>query len=546
MLRRFGQFFGILLAVLAILMVSWWCYVSWCCQLEPPALPTDIAPIEITIMSDSSRIAENGWLHKSGAGFWEMYVSGEPYEIGRTASALYQDLLSEQEHAFVDGLEQHVPSSIKQSILLQIAAYYNRHLDDYIPKEYQLEIAGIAKYADSSFSYIGSNYARKLIYHGAHDVGHAFQNMGLVSGCSALGVQDTSGNLLLGRNFDFYIGDAFARNKIILAIRPTAGYPFLSVTWPGLIGVVSGMNTAGLCVALNAGPSTYPGAVRTPVTILAREIVQYAGNIEEAISIAKKRDVYVAENIIVGHSDEIVVIEKSPGMTVVHRPNPTTFACTNHFLSEANRSSEANLAALDATSTGQRLARIRELRSETRTSNTADVLGLLRNRFGADDNVLGNGNEAAINILNAHHSVVFDMSQKRMTVAGSPNQLATAYQYDVDDIFKHRFEAPGPLWQDTIAADPFYWSEEYRRFEAYKLEKAALFQAISASEQVARKRLQAFHSLNPQLYETYKIIGDYYQSIGKDSAARANYLKAIDLPIPWKTEREKIVRLLGH
>ena len=134
-----------------------------------------------------------------------------------------------------------------------------------------------------------------LTLHGAHDIGHALQDLALV-GCSsfaAWGDKSEDGSLILGRNFDFYAGDEFAKDKVVAFIKPTKGYPFMMVTWPGMIGAVSGMNNEGLTITINAGKSKVPLIAKTPISILTREILQYAKNCDEAIAIAKKRKVFV-------------------------------------------------------------------------------------------------------------------------------------------------------------------------------------------------------------------------------------------------------------
>jgi penicillin V acylase-like amidase (Ntn superfamily) len=87
-----------------------------------------------------------------------------------------------------------------------------------------------------------------LNYHAAHDIGHALQNMNLVA-CTAFevkGDKSVDSSMLIGRNMDFSSGDKFAENKIIAFCKPDRGYNFCYITWPGMIGVVSGMNNQGL------------------------------------------------------------------------------------------------------------------------------------------------------------------------------------------------------------------------------------------------------------------------------------------------------------
>src|SRR5690606_19182765 len=214
---------------------------------------------------------------------WELYVEGHPLEIGTITGPVSDSLMYKQEAVFLNKIRELVPSAGKQKFLRKFLSWYNRKMYKHIPEEYKAEIYGVSQYASTDFNEIAPPYLRSLYLHGAHDIGHALQDLALV-GCTsfaAWGENTEDGKLIIGRNFDFYAGDAFAEEKIIAFVNPEAGYKFMSVTWGGMIGVVSGMNEKGLTVTINAGKSKVPLVAKTPVSIVTREILQYASTIEE-------------------------------------------------------------------------------------------------------------------------------------------------------------------------------------------------------------------------------------------------------------------------
>ena len=500
-------------------------------------------------VNDSVYSIENNYLTKNYQGQWELYVSGDPYHRGLVTGALTEELFQYQETAFFGKVETLVPSKFKQYLLRKILAWYNRKMYLYIPEEYKAEILGLSKYAGDTYDEIASPYMRVLYLHGAHDIGHAMQDLALV-GCSSFAVwgdKTDDGSLLIGRNFDFYAGDDFSKNKIIEFVSPTDGYKFMSVTWAGMIGVTSGMNEQGLTVTINAGKSDIPWVAKTPISIVTREILQYASNIEEAIAIAKKRAVFVSESIFVGSANDkkAVLIETSPeNFGVYEVENTDQLICTNHFQSEAYANDERNTEHIQDSHSQYRYERLEELLSEHTVVTPQIAAGILRNTKGLNNATIGYGNEKALNQLLAHHAIIFKPEQRLVWVSSNPYQLGAFVAYDLNKVFA---QAPNnsnhSSMQETnllIEKDPFIYSEAYKNYQLYRQLSKNVSEAIKEKETISPNTLKELQASNPDFWEVYYLTGQYYEQKGYDKAAVLAYEKALTKEVTTRNDREAI------
>src|SRR5690606_11483429 len=283
--------------------------------------------------------------------------------------------------------------------------------------------------------------------HGAHDIGHALQDLMLV-GCTSFAAWDSKtadGQLLIGRNFDFYINDEFAEEKIAAFINPSEGHKFMMYTWGGMMGVVSGMNEKGLTVTINAGKSRIPVLAKTPISLVAREILQYAETTEEAVEIAKKREVFVSEAIMIGSAAEkkAILIEVAPNNFGVYEvSNTNQLICSNHFQSEEYSDDRRNNKTRVESHSTYRFNRMQELLEERKAVTPVQAAGILRNREGLKDDAIGLGNEKAINQLLAHHGIIFRPEENKVWVSSNPFQMGAFVGYDLDVAFQ-RFKEGG-------------------------------------------------------------------------------------------------------
>lgn len=525
------------------------CGISKSIKHKPEISKYDYKIPTVIKHSDSLFTTKNNSLLQNKFGQWELYVSGNPMEIGLNTGALYEPLYHYQEEVFFEKVEELVPSKFKQTMLRQFLKWYNRKMYLHIPEEYKTEIYGISQYASDKYNYIAPKYLRNLYLHGAHDIGHAMQDLALV-GCSSLalwGNYTQDGKLLLGRNFDFYAGDKFAENKIIAFVKPTQGYPFASVTWAGMAGVVSGMNTAGLTITLNAGKSDIPLVAKTPISIVAREILQYAETIEQAIAIAKKRAVFVSEALMVSSAKDkkAVLIEVSPdNFGVFEMANK--LICTNHFRSTAYAEDENNKKHIIESHSQYRFDKIEEILRKNPVMNPQKIAGLLRNKEGLADQKIGYGNEKALNQLLAHHAVIFQPEDLLMWVSSNPYQLGEFVAYDLKEIFsnKKKILTSQYIRKLNIAKDDFLDSVQYQDYELFRKEDRRVTKAILGEINLSPAAIQHYQDLNPEYWKVYSNIGRYYFEKGYYKAAQIEFNKALTKEITTLPDRETIERYL--
>lgn len=501
--------------------------------------------------NDSLFYIGNNFLKKNKTQNWELFVSGDPLEIGQKTGVLTKELYAFQEQSFMNLITDFIPSDRRRKFLFKVLKYYNRDLHHYVNNEYKAQILGLSESANSRYDSLIDKYNRNLFLHGAHDIGHAMHDLMLV-GCSSLAVWDDKsddGGLLIGRNFDFYANDDFARNKIVSFVKPTSGFPYMSVTWGGMIGVSSGMNLQGLTVTINAGKSSIPLKAKTPISLVALEILQYAATIDEAIEIAKNKKVFVSESLMIGSSKDhrAVLIEISPKKFGVYEvQNQPFLACTNHFQSEEYNDDKRNNKQINESHSVYRFEKIDEQLMAKNRLNPQKMIDLLRDTNGLKNNEIGFGNEKALNQLLAHHAVVFQPDKRLVWVSSNPYQLGEFTAYDLNKIFKDSIRN-FTLNVDSlkIEKDQFLTTKEYRNYEQYRIQNHQITQLLKDKKEIDTSFLNNYIQNNPNFWKVYAQVGDYYFQ-QKDYQQASNYYKlALTKEITTVPDQNKIEKKLS-
>ncbi len=560
-IKKIFKYTSCVLLSLLVILIAGVCYLYFSADMrtpkhEPSIIMTKVSHAGTTTMVPAEvlyndtldlRYYDGNFLRHSESGLWELFVKGDAFQRGEAIGKLSSDLLHYQEKVFVDQIREIVPSDSYLKFLRFFIVLFNRHLGENVLEEYRNEIYGISLSCTHEYDFIGTPYERQLNYHSAHDLGHAMQDYMLV-GCSSFatwGTQSADSSLLIGRNFDFYVGDAFAENKQVAFYTPDQGYKFASVGWPGMIGVLSGMNETGLTVTINAAKSAVPTGSATPISILTREILQYASTIDEAFAIAKKRKTFVSESILIGSAKDgkAAIIEKSPEKTVLFKGKESDrLISTNHYQSEEFSKDERNMENIRTSDSPYRFARLEELINENMPIDASKAASILRNHKGLQDADLGLANEMAINQFIAHHSVIFQPEKRLMWVSTSPWQCGKYVAYDLNKIFNDTINLQHEIYSSnlTIPADEFTETPEFQHLLTYKKLTPLLLKKIKKKEKIEEHVLKTYEASNPSLYYVYEVMGDYYEAMQQPQQAIAYWQKALKKPIPKLQEKERI------
>ena len=524
---------GFLLLVIALVI-----YIQIVAQVQPP-VAEDSQIGERRELGMTYYALGNNRFRKSESGLFELYVEGAPFERGVANGRLTKELVQHQEVVFQAQIHRLVPSGFYLGLLRYFVGWFNRDLDESVPEEYKLEILGVSQAASSEFDDIAPKYQRILNYHAAHDIGHALQNMSLV-GCTAFGTwggKSEDSTLIIGRNFDFYVGDEFARDKIVAFYNPAQGHRFMMITWGGMTGVLSGMNQEGLTVTINASKSDIPSGSATPVSLVAREILQYASTIDEAYKIAQKRKMFVSESFLIGSAKDrkAVIIEKSPEETVLYDPGDNFIICTNHFQSKTLGDTPLNREHVKTSASPYRYRRVEELLERDGKNSVAKTASILRNQLGAQDKNIGLGNEKSINQLIAHHAIIFQPEKRLVWVSTAPWQLGRFVCYDLNKVFQDKLGSDREIYEQdmTISPDPFLTSPlfpDFVKFSGYRF-------PFQPRDDVQPDSLVKW---NPDSYLAYLLAGDLAFHKKEYANAAKYYEQGLSKEIANEQERDHI------
>ena len=377
---------------------------------------------------------EASWFRDRG-GILQVQLSGTPDAIGRSHALLLRASMRENEEALWSVFREMIPAAPLRDLVLDFARLRFSGLDRRLGYARRLEIAAAADaFQPDPFAHELPTYQRFLFLNALYDVSLSFEGSPVV-GCSSVvfsGARTRDGHTLLGRNFDFETHPVFDRGKAVLLFAENGKIPVLSVAWPGLAGVVSGLNAEGVAAVVHGGRASSPSSAGEPVLITIREALANASNVDDAVAWIRTRAPMVSHIVLLADaSGAMVAVERAPGRPVHLRRGSEAIALTNHFEGPL-ADDPANLRVLANTSTRARRARLDELIEARQHGVTpADVRAVLRDRRAPGGEALPIGDRRAIDADIATHGVVMDLNARKIWVSQGPHLRGAFVLFDL-------------------------------------------------------------------------------------------------------------------
>jgi hypothetical protein len=398
-----------------------------------------------------------------------VHLEGTPEELGTAHVLLLHDDMVRTEGVVWELLERTVTNPVARVLLLDAGGLAYRHVDSGFSPSLRRELgAGAAAFRPDPFADRYDTFQRFVYLTALYDISLAYEHSPLL-GCTTFTFSGSAaaGSPILARAFDFDVHDVFDEDKAVFLVVPSDGIPFASVAWPGLVGVVSGMNREGVAVVVHgarAGPTRTQGE---PVVDELRRLLAHAKTTDDAVRLLRETDALVSHLVILsdaaGHA---VAVERIPGSAPFPRELGDRAAVTNH-LEGPFQGDPKNQRVRAESSTLPRRARGDELVEKLgRPATAADAIALLRDRGAAGGAALPLGDRRAIDALIATHGVVMETATKTLWVSEAPHLLGRFVAFDLERLLGGSEGAEDLGSLRSVPSDPLLDDGTWARFRA--------------------------------------------------------------------------------
>jgi len=217
-----------------------------------------------------------------------IHLKGTPYEMGYQHGALCQ----ERTRAGLDAFEALLELGQRETGLPVFVMNFlldcvYRRCSPYIPEKFKRELEGLADGSGVDLAVLRRVHVISIVTE---------RNC---SSFAVFGQATADGRLFHGHNFDWNMDAGIQNNAALFLYEPEGGVPFAAYGYAGMIGFVSGMNMSGIAVGFIGAVTRDGRSSGLPLMLMARQVLEEAGSVEEARAIIEQAHRGVGYNYVI-------------------------------------------------------------------------------------------------------------------------------------------------------------------------------------------------------------------------------------------------------
>lgn len=200
-------------------------------------------------------------------------------------------------------------------------------------RTYRQELEGLARHT-------GVEFSKLLLLNLSYDLSSCYIPLPGVFGCTG-GISREQGAIVLGRNLDWTFPAVCRRYSTTVYWQRRGKHVAVSVGFPGLVGVISGMNSRGVVVTLNQAFVSRTPLDAMPVPWLIRNTLLHAPTAQAACDTITTTAAGAGGFYLVADATQGNLIESTGNHDTVHSLCPTLgLTASNHFSREISTDPE--------------------------------------------------------------------------------------------------------------------------------------------------------------------------------------------------------------
>lgn len=257
-------------------------------------------------------------------GLYVLHLTGSPREMGLAHGRLLKEMLPE-----VKAYIRQIAPELFQDYLRDNGLIAK--IEGYVGPDIIEELRGISEGSEGAIGYEDLLLLNSPLY-----VLYNFGNLFGISGCSsfaAFGEATADGRLLVGRNLDWSAMSFSQKYPVVLIYEPKGKPAFVSFGYPGIAGVLTGMNAHGVMAAIHVDLSTELTLDGVDILFGLRRVLEKASNLAEAERILIDLPRSTGGNVVLAGASDVnaSVFEFSTLHYALRRPENETIWETNNY-----------------------------------------------------------------------------------------------------------------------------------------------------------------------------------------------------------------------